>query len=144
MASTFSWKTSATWFDLLVMVSFHFEDVLDSKLRRTAMSQGSVPSCLLLDPDFAVFVTPQAPQCAPAGAEAEAAVDDERASVDVNSASTGSTVSLGTHSVAYNDLPVAARALDGMLYNIFKMSIKGSKVNRHCCSALLFLRMSKL
>ena len=110
---------------------FHLEGMLDSKLRRAlaAMSQGSAPSCLLLDPDFAVFVTPQAPHCAPApaGAEAAAAVDDDSASVDVGSASTGSTFSLGTHSVAYNDLPVAARILDAMLYNIFKMSIKGSK-----------------
>ena len=102
---------------------FHLEDMLDSKLRRASMSQGSVPSCLLLDPDFAVFVAPQAPRCAPAVAEAEAAVDNESASVDVNSASTGSTFSLGTHSVAYDDLPVAARTLDAMLYNIFKMSI---------------------
>ena len=112
---------------------FHLEDMLDSKLRQAAMSQCSVPSCLLMDPDFAVLVAPQAPHCAPSGAEAEAAVDDESAStsVDVNmtlySASTGSTFSLGTHSVAYNDLPVAARTLDAMLYNIFKMSIKGSK-----------------
>ena len=52
---------------------FHLEDMLGSKLRRAAMSQGSVPSCLLPDPDFAVFVAPQAPHCAPAGAEAEAA-----------------------------------------------------------------------
>ena len=85
---------------------FHLEDMLDSNLRRAAMSQGSDPSCLLLamDPDFAVFVAPQAPHCAPVGAEAEAAVNDEGASVDVNSASTGSTFSLGTRSVAYNDL----------------------------------------
>ena len=108
---------------------FHLEDMLDSKLRRAAMSQGSVPSCLLLDPDFAVFVAPQAPHCAPApaGAEAASAVDDDSASVDVGSASTGSAFSLGTHSVAYNELPLAARTLDAMLYNIFKMSIKGLK-----------------
>ena len=33
---------------------YHLEDMLDSKLRRASMSKGSVPSCLLLDPDFAV------------------------------------------------------------------------------------------
>ena len=59
---------------------FHLEDMLDSKLRRAPMSKGSVPSCLLPDPDFAVFVAPQAPYCAPApeGAEASAAADDDR------------------------------------------------------------------
>ena len=31
---------------------YHLEDMLDSKLRRASMSKGSVPSCLLLDPDF--------------------------------------------------------------------------------------------
>jgi hypothetical protein len=34
---------------------------------------------------------------------------------------------LGTHSVAYKDLPLAARKLDAVLYNNFKLSIMGSK-----------------
>ena len=37
---------------------FYLEGMLDSKLRRASMSQCSVPSCLLLDPDFAVYVAP--------------------------------------------------------------------------------------
>ena len=45
----------------------------------------------------------------------------------LGTASSGSAFSLGTDSAVYNDLPVAARTLDAMLYNIFKMSIKGSK-----------------
>ena len=31
------------------------------------------------------------------------------------------------HSVAYKDLPLAALKLDAILYNIFKLSIRGSK-----------------
>ena len=84
---------------------FHLEDMLDSKLRRAPMSKGSVPSCILLDLDIAVFVAPQAPHWAPApeGAEASAASDDDSASVNVGSAITGSTFTLGTHSVAYDN-----------------------------------------
>ena len=109
---------------------YHLEDMLDSKLRQASMMKGSVPSCLLLDPDFAVFSPPQALNCAPVpkGAEAEASAEaeDDSASVNVASAAvgsaiTGSTFTLGTHSVAYPDLLVAARTLDAMLYNIFKL-----------------------
>ena len=34
---------------------YHLENMLDSKLRRSSMSQGSVPSYILDDPDFAVL-----------------------------------------------------------------------------------------
>ena len=74
------------------------------------------------------------------GLEAEEAagptqvVEDDSASVNatvasaaVGSANTVGTFTLGTHSVAYRDLPLAARKLDAMLYNIFKSSIKGSE-----------------
>ena len=43
---------------------------------------------ILLDPDFAVSVALQATHYAPAGAEAEAAADDESGSID-DSASSG-------------------------------------------------------
>ena len=61
-------------------------------------------------------------------------VEDDSASVNatvastaVGSANPGGTFTLGTRSVAYRDLPLAARKLDAMLYSIFKLSIKGSK-----------------
>ena len=49
------------------------------------------------------------------------------ASAAVGSATTGSTFTLGVHKIAYKDLPLAALKLDALLYNIFKLSIKGSK-----------------
>ena len=113
---------------------FHLENMLDSKLRRASMMKGSVPSCLLLDSDFAVFSPPQGLNSTSAGAEAEASAEaeDDSASVNVASAAvssaiTGSTFTLGTHSVAYHDLPAAAKTLDAMLLSIFKLSIKRSK-----------------
>ena len=58
--------------------------------------------CKLLDPDFAVLGAQAsgdaAPQAGGAGAEAEAAADDESGSVD-GSASSGGTFSLGTHHI---------------------------------------------
>ena len=97
--------------------------------------KGSVPSCLLLDPDFAVSSPPQALDSTPvpegANAEASAEAEDDSASVNVasaavSSANPGSTSTLGTRAIAYLDLPVAARTLGAMLYNIFELSIKGS------------------
>ena len=91
--------------------------------------KGSVPSCLLLDPDFAAFSPPVLDSLVPEDVEGEAPAeaDDDSASVNatvasaaVGSANTGSTFTLGTHSVAYRDLPLAARKLDAILYNIFE------------------------
>ena len=115
--------------------------MLDSKLRRASILRGIVPSCLLLDPDFAAFSPPALDSTLVSDAlEAEESagptevVEDDSASVNttvasaaVGSANTGGTFTLGTHFVAYRDLPLAARKLDAMLYNIFKSSIKGSE-----------------
>ena len=65
--------------------------------------------------------------------EEEAAEDDSAsvnatvASAAVGSATTGGTFTLGVHETAYKDLPAAARKLDAIFYNIFKLSIRGSK-----------------
>ena len=40
---------------------YHLEGMLDSKLRRASILKGGVPSCLLMDPDFAAF-SPSAPE----------------------------------------------------------------------------------
>ena len=37
---------------------YHLEDMRDSKLRRASILKGSVPLCLLMDPDFAAFSPP--------------------------------------------------------------------------------------
>ena len=96
----------------------HLEDMLDSKLRqrRASILKGSVPSCLLLDPDFATFPPPVLETLASDEVEGQApsevAAEDGSASVNVTvasaavgSANTGSTFTLGTHSVSYKDLP---------------------------------------
>ena len=36
----------------------HLEGMLDSKLRRASILKGSMPSCLLIHPDFAAFAPP--------------------------------------------------------------------------------------
>ena len=114
----------------------HLEGMLDSKLRRASILRGSVPSCLLMDPDFAPFAPPVLETLVSDEVEGEepSQAEDDSASVNatvasaaVGSASTGSTFTLGKHSVAYKDLPLAALKLDAILYNIFKLSIRGSK-----------------
>ena len=135
----------------------HLEDMLDSKLHRAPIMKGSVPSFLLLDPDFAggapiieaadfeTIAPPIAPGEGSVASEEPAAVEDDSASVNatVNVASaavpsssavgsattggTGGTFTLGIHKTAYKDLPAAARKCDAILYNIFKLSIRGSK-----------------
>ena len=41
--------------------------------------------------------------------------------------------SLGTHSVPYSEMSGEARALDAMLYNMFKMSVRGTKQQLLTC-----------
>lgn len=96
------------------------EDMLDSKLRRTKVARGSIPSYILNDPDFAV---PMNTTEAEGGAASPAA---ETASVSGESSATGA-FSLGQHHTAYANLPKEAKRLDATLYNIFKLCIKGSK-----------------
>ena len=115
---------------------FYLEDMIDSKLHRSTSKQGSVPSFLLLDPDFAggapmiEATNSDAPIQGSEESGEPAPVEDDNASVNatcVGSATTGSTFTLGVHKIAYKDLPLAALKLDALLYNIFKLSIKGSK-----------------
>ena len=112
--------------------------------------KGSVPSCLLFDPDFAggapIIEATEIETSAPVKgtvASEEEAVEDDSASVNATVASaavpssaavgsattggTGGTFTLGVHKTAYKDLPAAALKLDALLYNIFKLSIRGSK-----------------
>ena len=83
----------------------HLEDMLDSKLRQASILKGSVPSCLLMDPDFAAFASPVLETLAPDEVEGqappEAEAEDDSASVNatvpssaVGSANTGSTSTL--------------------------------------------------
>ena len=110
------------------------EGMLDSKLRRSRVAQGTSPSYILEAPDFAVS-TSQAQasnSTVPPEAEAEVAaeVDDNgSAASDQHSSaySVGGTFTLGTHHRSYGNLPKAAKTLDTLLYNIFRMNIKGSK-----------------
>ena len=112
---------------------FYLEDMIDSKLHRSTSKQGSVPSFLLLDPDFAggaPMIEATNSDAPMQGSEAAGEEEDDNASVNatcVGSAATGSTFTLGVHKIAYKDLPPAALKLDALLYNIFKLSIKGSK-----------------
>ena len=99
------------------------EDMLDSKLRRKKASK-AVPSFILDDPDF---VPPSSSRTS--ASEAEASTDDLASPGTTPSTQSGGSghFSLGEHHTSYRDLPEEARVLDGMLYNIFKMCIKGSK-----------------
>ena len=137
---------------------YYLEDMRDSQLYRPSIQQGSVPSFLLLDPDFAgpapmiEATNPYDPEDESEELAEPAAVEDNTASGNatfasaaVGSATTGSTLKLGVHTIAYKDLPLAAQKLDALLYNIFKLSIKGSKhQNKRCCRMLLFRLMYKL
>lgn len=117
----------------------YLEDMLDSKLKRVK-APSSVPSFLLDDPDFSTVPAAPAPpaQQEEAQVEGEGAVEQED-DTEAQSAATGgsrpqsSTFSLGTHRIAYSELPEEARTLDRMLYNVLRMSIKGSKQSVLAC-----------
>ena len=72
---------------------YYLEDMLDSKLHRSSIQQGSVPSFLLLDPDFAgpapmiEATNPDDPEDEPEEAVEPAAVEDDNASVNATFAS---------------------------------------------------------
>ena len=104
---------------------YHLDDMLDSKLRQASITKGSVPSCLLmeplhrlrLEPMFRVPEVQELQSLDPSGAEDDgASVKATVASAAVGSANTGSIFTLGTHSVAYKDLPLA----DGSI-NLYDM-----------------------
>lgn len=111
-------------FGCLVRATEHggaLEDMLDSKLRRVKVSRHNVPSYLLDDPDFAVPATTIT-------REGEAGIF---ANSPTQSSGGGSTTSvhfsLGTHHVAYQDLPAGSKTLDGLLYNILRVNVRGEK-----------------
>ena len=109
--------------------------MLGSKLRRAKIATGTFPSFILNDPDFAVSAghsnstgSPPNPETAPGPGADQDADDSTGGSVQQSSVfSGGGTFTLGKHHTAYADLPEAAHKLDSILYNIFKMRIKGSK-----------------
>ena len=107
----------------------YLEDMIDSKLGRRKVSPQSVPSFLLNDPDFAIHRHHE-----PIG-EAKDAAKGEAASGDTQSTATTTPghFSLGTHSVTYDDLPAEARSLDGLLYNVICMNIRGTKQQLLSC-----------
>ena len=95
---------------------YHLDDMLDFKLRQASIMKGSVSSCLLmellhrlrLEPMFQVLEVQQLQSPDLSGAEDDSAsVNATVASAAVGSANTGSDFTLGTHSVAYKDLPLA-------------------------------------
>ena len=90
------------------------EDMLDSKLRRRPALNQNVPTFILDDPDFGTV--------AMSGASGESAqVDDD----DV--ISIGSLFTTGEHTGKYADLPMETRQLDGLLYNVLRRNVRGSK-----------------
>lgn len=119
-------------FGCLVRATEHgywLEDMLDSKLNRRKVTSQGVPSFLLEDPDFAVggATTAKAQEVTAKKGEA----DSDSASATFTGTTTSSHrsghFSLGSHTIAYVDLPEEAQKLDGFLYNILRMNIRGSK-----------------
>jgi len=104
------------------------EEMLDSKLRRKKASR-AVPSFILDDPDF---IPPSTAATSATSSGETDSVSGEAPASPPSAAHTGGSggsgnFSLGQHHTAYTDFPEEAKALDGMLYNIFKMCVKGSK-----------------
>lgn len=98
------------------------ESMLDSKLERQPFLSQAVPSFILNDPDFA----PPAARRAAAPADSGSASDESPESpVPRSQAQSGASGNFTL--VPYQDLSADARALDGVLYNMFKMSVRGSK-----------------
>lgn len=92
------------------------EDMLDSKLRRRPALNQNVPTFILSDPDFEV-VQPAAARNDGATAEVD---DDDTTSI-------GSLFTTGEHPLKYSDLSEQTKQLDGLLYNVLRMNVKGSK-----------------
>ena len=102
-------------------------DMLDSKLKRIRTSAHSVPSFLREDPDFAPLPEASLPSGGPEASSGDTTSGaNATANASVFSAASG-YLSLGQHSVAYCDLPKDSRDLDGLLYNILLINVKGSK-----------------
>ncbi len=133
-------------FSALVRATAHgapLEDYLDAKLNRRKQLRMAIPSCITDDPDFYDEETDQQRfNPAPGGldsAQSTPAPNGPQASPLIGGAgpsqasgATGGTFGLGKAQIPFRDLPDATKELDGMLYNILLMNLKGSK------NALLF------
>jgi len=121
---------------------FELEDMVDSKLRRPKLSLGSVPSFLSDDPDFGVLPSGGmgavgSPPSVNIGevdgaGEAEGSLHSAVSGGPAASATTGH-FTLGLHHTKYANLSDEAKKLDAVLYNVLKMSIKGSKQGLLSC-----------
>ena len=133
-------------FSALVRATAHgapLEDYLDAKLNRKKLLKMAIPSCISDDPDFYDEDTDQqryhadpadmgSTQSTPAPNEPQASPLIGGAGPSHASGATGGTFGLGKATIPFHDLPEATKELDGMLYNILLMNLKGSK------NALLF------
>ena len=107
------------------------EDCIDEKLCRPRhkMLLTNVSSALLEDLDFNPENTMHT------STEAEASSDHDSPSLTTSprrstaTTMTGSHFALGQSSIRYADFPREAKELDGLLYNILRMNVKGTK---HC------------
>ena len=103
----------------------------------------AIPSCITDDPDF-YDVDPDQQRYSPdptdlSSAQSTPAPREPQASPLIGGAgpshasgATGGTFGLGRATIPFRELPEATRELDGILYNILLMNLKGSK------NALLF------
>ena len=133
-------------FSALVRATAHgapLEDYLDAKLNRRKQLRMAIPSCITDDPDFYDEDTDQqrfnpvpegldSAQSTPAPHGPDASPLMGGAGPSQASGATGGTFGLGKAQIPFRDLPAATKELDGMLYNILLMNLKGSK------NALLF------
>ena len=98
------------------------ETFLDEKLGREKHLATTVPSYISTDDDFAA-----PPPDPPDEAEAEAAETQEQEDVVSSSGPPKLGRALLKAKKKYVDFTAEEKALDGMLYNVLKMNVKGSK-----------------
>ena len=98
------------------------ETFLDEKLGREKHLATTVPSYISTDDDFAA-----PPPDPPGEAEAEAAAAQEQEDVVSSSGPPKLGRALLKAKKKYVDFTAEEKALDGMLYNVLKMNVKGSK-----------------
>ena len=104
------------------------ETFLDEKLGREKHLATTVPSYISTDDDFAAGPPdPPVVQAQEAEAEAEAAAAQEQEDVVSSSGPPKLGRALLKAKKKYVDFTAEEKALDGMLYNVLKMNVKGSK-----------------
>jgi hypothetical protein len=105
------------------------EDYLNVKLGRNTLSHVTTPSFLVDDDDF------KPPDVINAVIDEEPSVSNLSSDTDdVNSSadpSANSSQTMGSQTLypagSYYDLPIEARELDALLYNVLRMCVKGAK-----------------